>query len=270
MPVEKRAHLPFESALHSCIKIAWPYAESALASMRNRLPLLNSRSFLRRRRTFRARGFRRAICTILFTALVSGPAANAEVLAGFGPAAALASIDAPATRPGHSPGESWYLTSVFRTSCSLFLVAGVLSLLYRRSTRHVAPIEVPDIPSPAPPALAPTDVDLQLLRQLGDATAGGLAREIERFVEAFDADRKLAHLIAANGDHKQIHQIGHRLLGHSCAVHYEPLIELAGKLQSQAALLDSTELDELMREFDRRFATLRNKLGALRASTARA
>ena len=113
-------------------------------------------------------------------------------------------------------------------------------------------------------------VDLQLLRHLGDETAEGLAREIERFVDAFDADRKLAHLIVATGDRKQIHLIGHRLLGHSCAVQYEPLRELAEKLQSHAALLDSAELNEVLQEFDRRFATLRNKLGALRASTARA
>ena len=187
---------------------------------------------------------------------------------GFEPAAPLLPLTrvqlAPATRLAKAG-----FARAFRNSCSLLIVSGVLCLLYRRSTRRTVTIEDCATPPSAPPDEPSTSVDLQLLRHLGDETAEGLSREIERFLNTFDADRKLAHSIAATGDRKQIHQIGHRLLGHSCAVHYEPLMELAEKLQSHAALLDSAELNEVLQEFDRRFDTLRKKLDALRASTAR-
>jgi hypothetical protein len=230
-----------------------------------------SRPILRRQRTFRARVVHPAICFIVFTALVDGSAVGAQARASLdSSASAVASVSSPATRSGHSFSAEWYRTSVFRTGCSLLIVGGVLCLLYRRSTRQPAAVEKSEIPLAAALTPAPADVDLQLLRQLGDETNKGLAREIERFLNAFDADRRLAHLVVANGDYKRVHQIGHRLLGHACAVHYEPLMELAEALQSQAALLDSAELNKLMQEFDRRFDTLRNKLAAPRASTARA
>jgi HPt (histidine-containing phosphotransfer) domain-containing protein len=113
------------------------------------------------------------------------------------------------------------------------------------------------------------ELDMRLLRELGDDTPDGLSREIERFLTSFDMDRQAAHATAASGDRKRLFQIAHRLLGHSSAVHHQVLMHLAEKIQSQAALLEPAELKQLLEDFDRGFASLRSKLDALRASIER-
>jgi hypothetical protein len=174
------------------------------------------------------------------------------------------------------PKVSYHLNG-FGIGCSLLMMAGVLWLLYRRSARERIELgnnvtesaELADSTSARSVTFTSDEIDLQLLRELGDDTPAGLNREIERYLAAFDADRQLARALVGSGDHKRIHQIGHRLLGHSGAVHYQPLMDLAGIIQSEAAVLDSAGLDRLLRDFDREFVALRNKLDALRASTAR-
>jgi hypothetical protein len=113
------------------------------------------------------------------------------------------------------------------------------------------------------------ELDLRLLRELGDDSPDGLSREIERYLTSFEVDRQAAHASAASGDRKRLFQIAHRLLGHSSAVHDQPLMHLAEIIQAQAAVLEPADLTRLLQDFDRAFASLRNKLDALRASIAR-
>jgi HPt (histidine-containing phosphotransfer) domain-containing protein len=170
--------------------------------------------------------------------------------------------------------------------CGLLLVAGVFGVVrWRRRQRRKIRTGEQSTPRPgkatnsdssitiakpfltSPPSPADTELDLQLLRYLSDGKAESLALQIQHYLAAFDSDRRLAHSIFAGGDRKQIHHIAHRLLAHAGAVKCEPLIELAATLQAEAAILDRKKLDELLQEFDREFADLRNKLESIRAST---
>lgn len=127
-------------------------------------------------------------------------------------------------------------------------------------------------PSPAPTAAssAEGELDLQLLQFLSDEMPGGLSRQIDRYLAAFDSDRGGARTIFATSDRQQIHRLAHRLIAHAGAVHCIPLHTLATIMQSNAALLQPAELEQLMTEFDREFVILRKKLDALRASTEHA
>jgi len=181
-----------------------------------------------------------------------------------------------------------------RNNLSFVLIAalGILWLLYRRTSRSreaaitdstesdpwnkkhelvsTAGNGVDANPTPCPKdAAMPGEIDLTLLRHLSDDTTEGFHREIQRYLSAFELDLQEAHVIFADGERTQVHRIAHRLIAHSGAVHCEPLISLATTMQSEAANLPQEKLGALLRDFDREFALLRNKLDSLRASTAR-
>jgi signal transduction histidine kinase/CheY-like chemotaxis protein/HPt (histidine-containing phosphotransfer) domain-containing protein len=110
-------------------------------------------------------------------------------------------------------------------------------------------------------------VELQLLRFLSDESAEGLAGQVKRYLESFDADRKAAREIIAAGDAQEIHRIAHRLGGHAGMVKFEPLMTLARELQASAAIADPAKLSELLAEFDREFDHLKSKLESIQTLT---
>lgn len=119
----------------------------------------------------------------------------------------------------------------------------------------------------APASNADGELDLQLLRFLSDELPGGLSRQIDLYLAAFNSDRSRARTIFATRDRKEIHRLAHRFIAHAGAVHCIPLHTIATTLQSRSALLQSNEFDQLMSEFDREFVILTKKLDALRVST---
>ena len=116
---------------------------------------------------------------------------------------------------------------------------------------------------------AAVDLDLKLLIFLSDRASGGLVAQIDRYLVAADSDREGAHAAVASRDSRRILQQAHRLLAHADAVKYEPLAELAARLQSEAAAMGDEHLRSLLGQIDQAFAGLRNKLDSIRASTGR-
>ncbi|HMD61299.1 MAG TPA: ATP-binding protein, partial [Opitutaceae bacterium] len=114
----------------------------------------------------------------------------------------------------------------------------------------------------------PEEIDLEMLRFLGNETLEGLNSQIERFLAAFEADRASARGIVATGERAEIHRIAHRLLSHCSVVKYERLSRVALDLQNSAASAHPDKLQELFSEFEREFEAFRCKLESIRASTA--
>jgi hypothetical protein len=114
---------------------------------------------------------------------------------------------------------------------------------------------------------AERELDLQLLRFLSEETSGGLSRQIDLYLSAFESDRCRARAIFATRDPRQIHRLAHRLIAHAAAVHCVPLHTLASTMQAESAQLRPREFEQLMTAFDREFAVLRKRLDALRGST---
>lgn len=137
----------------------------------------------------------------------------------------------------------------------------------RGSLRAAVSVVVPHDPAPAPPAAA-TDVDLQMLRLLADDSPAGLAGQIDRYLDSFQADRAALARVVASGPAREIHRLAHRLVSHASVVKYEPLVRLARELQAHAASEDTERRRRLFAEFEREFAQLRSKLDSFRASTA--
>jgi HPt (histidine-containing phosphotransfer) domain-containing protein len=116
--------------------------------------------------------------------------------------------------------------------------------------------------------LEPADeIDLEMLRFLGNETLEGLDNQIERFLAAFDSDRTNARQIVATGERTEIHRIAHRLLSHCSVVKYEQLSRVALDLQQSSATADPDKLQQLFDDFEREFATFKYKLESIRSST---
>ncbi len=131
--------------------------------------------------------------------------------------------------------------------------------------RTAASVEVRS--SPVPVFEPPKEIDLEMLRFLGNETLEGLATQIDRFLAAFEADRVNARNIIATGEAEEIHRIAHRLLSHCSVVKYEKLSHVALEIQKGAGHLDPDKIQELFADFEREFADFRYKLESIRAST---
>jgi CheY-like chemotaxis protein/nitrogen-specific signal transduction histidine kinase/HPt (histidine-containing phosphotransfer) domain-containing protein len=112
----------------------------------------------------------------------------------------------------------------------------------------------------------PGEIDLEMLRFLGNESLEGLAIQIDRFLATFDSDRISARGIIAAGEPVEIHRIAHRMLSHCSVVKYDRLSRLAAELQSKSALDEPEKLQQVFEEFDREFAVFRYKLESIRAS----
>jgi CheY-like chemotaxis protein len=113
----------------------------------------------------------------------------------------------------------------------------------------------------------PTEIDLEMLRFLGNETLEGLNSQIDRFLAAFESDRESARKIVATGEREEIHRIAHRLLSHCSVVKYERLSRKALELQNSAATVHPDKLQQLFDDFEREFAAFRYKLESIRSST---
>jgi signal transduction histidine kinase/CheY-like chemotaxis protein/HPt (histidine-containing phosphotransfer) domain-containing protein len=113
----------------------------------------------------------------------------------------------------------------------------------------------------------PVEIDLEMLRFLGNETLEGLSSQIDRFLAAFEADRVNARKIVATGEPEEVHRIAHRLLSHCSVVKYERLSQLALELQKSSATEPPEKLQQLFEDFEREFASFRYKLESIRAST---
>jgi signal transduction histidine kinase/CheY-like chemotaxis protein/HPt (histidine-containing phosphotransfer) domain-containing protein len=111
------------------------------------------------------------------------------------------------------------------------------------------------------------EIDLEMLRFLGNETLEGLNSQIDRFLAAFDSDRDSARKIVATGEREEIHRIAHRLLSHCSVVKYERLSRRALELQNSAATAHPDKLQQLFDDFEREFAAFRYKLESIRSST---
>jgi CheY-like chemotaxis protein/HPt (histidine-containing phosphotransfer) domain-containing protein len=114
----------------------------------------------------------------------------------------------------------------------------------------------------------PGEIDLQMLRFLGNESLEGLAIQIDRFISTFDSDRISARAIIAQGEPAEIHRIAHRMLSHCSVVKYDRLSRLAAELQANSASAGPEKLAGIFAEFEREFAVFRYKLESIRASTA--
>jgi signal transduction histidine kinase/CheY-like chemotaxis protein/streptogramin lyase/HPt (histidine-containing phosphotransfer) domain-containing protein len=113
----------------------------------------------------------------------------------------------------------------------------------------------------------PREIDLEMLRFLGNETLEGLNSQIDRFLAAFESDRDSARKIVATGEREEIHRIAHRLLSHCSVVKYERLSRTALELQNSAATAHPDKLQQIFDDFEREFAAFRCKLESIRSST---
>src|SRR5208282_1150119 len=109
----------------------------------------------------------------------------------------------------------------------------------------------------------PGEIDLEMLRFLGNETLEGLGSQIDRFLAAFDSDRINARRILADGEPKEIHRIAHRMLSHCSVVKYDRLSRLASELQGNADA-SPEKLQKLFAEFESEFAVFKCKLESIR------
>jgi signal transduction histidine kinase/CheY-like chemotaxis protein/HPt (histidine-containing phosphotransfer) domain-containing protein len=116
----------------------------------------------------------------------------------------------------------------------------------------------------------PGEIDMEMLRFLGNETLEGVAAQIDRFLSSFETDRVSARRIVETGEREEIHRIAHRLLSHCSVVKYERLTKLAAELQKCSVDASHQKLQQLFAEFEREFAEFRYKLESIRASTGSA
>ena len=113
----------------------------------------------------------------------------------------------------------------------------------------------------------PGEIDLEMLRFLGNETLEGLGSQIDRFLASFDSDRVSARRIIETGEREEIHRIAHRLLSHCSVVKYERLSQPGLGTAAKPADASPERLQGLFAEFESEFATFRYKLESIRAST---
>jgi HPt (histidine-containing phosphotransfer) domain-containing protein len=114
----------------------------------------------------------------------------------------------------------------------------------------------------------PGEIDMEMLRFLGNETLEGLGSQIDKFLASFDADRDAARGIMELGEPAEIHRIAHRLLSHCSVVKHERLSRLAAELQRSAASAKPDKLRQLFAEFEVEYVRFRYKLESIRASIA--
>ncbi len=112
----------------------------------------------------------------------------------------------------------------------------------------------------------PDEIDLEMLRFLGNETLEGLDGQIDRFLAAFESDRVNARQIVATGEAAEIHRIAHRLLSHCSVVKYERLSRAALELQNSATTAHPDKLQQLFDVFEREFTGFKYKLESIRSS----
>ena len=120
------------------------------------------------------------------------------------------------------------------------------------------------------PPTSGEELDLRLFRFLTQETGTTLAAQIEQYLGIFEADLQLTTQTIADGNRKEIHRAAHRLVSHASIVKAEPLIQLACRLQAEAAVLSPTELAAVNRDLQQAFTVLRQQLATLQLSSARA
>lgn len=108
-------------------------------------------------------------------------------------------------------------------------------------------------------------LDLQMLRFLADESAGGLAEQIDRYLDAFESDRVRLAPAIESAPPREIHRVAHRLGSHASLINAAELKQLCVELQNRAAE-DRAVLARLAAEFDRGFEDLKCRLEAFRAS----
>jgi len=113
----------------------------------------------------------------------------------------------------------------------------------------------------------PGEIDLEMLSFLASESPEGLAGQIERFLESFDADRLSARAIIDEGNAEQVHRIAHRLLSHCSVVKYDPLSRIALEIQRTSATAKHERIVALYGQFEAEFSAFRYKLESIRAST---
>jgi signal transduction histidine kinase/DNA-binding response OmpR family regulator/ligand-binding sensor domain-containing protein len=113
----------------------------------------------------------------------------------------------------------------------------------------------------------PGEIDMEMLRFLGNETLEGVGSQIDRFLASFDTDRISAKHIIATGDAAEVHRIAHRLLSHCSVVKHAKLSHLAAEMQRGAASASPDKIRQLFEEFEAEFERFRYKLESIRAST---
>jgi HPt (histidine-containing phosphotransfer) domain-containing protein len=104
-----------------------------------------------------------------------------------------------------------------------------------------------------------------MLRFLADESAGGLAEQIDRYLDAFESDRVRLAPAIESAPPREIHRVAHRLASHASLINATELKQLCVELQARASE-ERIVLAGLAAEFDRGFADLRCRLEAFRAS----
>jgi signal transduction histidine kinase/ActR/RegA family two-component response regulator/HPt (histidine-containing phosphotransfer) domain-containing protein len=112
----------------------------------------------------------------------------------------------------------------------------------------------------------PGEIDLEMLRFLGNETLEGLSNQIDRFLSSFDSDRIAARGIIATGERTEIHRIAHRLLSHCSVVKHQRLSQIAVEIQRSSASASLDRIQRLFSDFEAEFAAFRYKLESIRAS----
>src|ERR1019366_8150017 len=112
----------------------------------------------------------------------------------------------------------------------------------------------------------PGEIDLEMLRFLGNETLEGLGSQIDRFLASFDSDRIAARGIMATGEPAEVHRIAHRLLSHCSVVKHQRLSKIAVEIQRSSATASPERIQRMFAEFEAEFASFRYKLESIRAS----
>ena len=153
----------------------------------------------------------------------------------------------------------------------LLITGGVLGIASWKSKKPRRPTTTADRstdvrkPLTRPPVVI--GVDLKLMWFMCDGKIEALPAELERYMAAFENDLRSMRTAVAARARREIHHSAHRLVAHSAAVNYGPLLQLSTELQDEASTMKADRLDRLMREFDLQFAELKHTLSAIRPST---
>jgi CheY-like chemotaxis protein/HPt (histidine-containing phosphotransfer) domain-containing protein len=113
----------------------------------------------------------------------------------------------------------------------------------------------------------PGEIDMEMLRFLGNETLEGLGSQIDRFLAAFETDRQAARKIVAAGEPAEIHRIAHRMLSHCSVVKYERLSQVVRELQNSSEGTPE-KIQKLFADFESEYTVFRYKLESIRSSIA--
>ncbi len=122
----------------------------------------------------------------------------------------------------------------------------------------------------APVAPAPerreSELDVEMLRFLGEGTAAGFGEQAARFITAMFEDlRSLEHAVAM-GEPAEIHRTAHRLASHASMIKADPLSRVTRDLQKLSGTEDPVAHRALLAAAQRECVAVREKLESIRAS----